>query len=63
MKKAYLKALKVIDSCKNSFHVTATYNYIWNFESLFSKNKGCENLVKKLHERCLRKRKLVENRQ
>ena len=31
MNKAYKKALKVIDSCKNSAHIHAAFNYIWNF--------------------------------
>lgn len=61
MKKAYEKALKVIDSCKNYIHITATYNYIWNFKALFIDKKDCKKLTKKLYNRCHRKRQLVQN--
>tara|TARA_R110000824_G_scaffold17131_1_gene69961 strand:- start:280 stop:468 length:189 start_codon:yes stop_codon:yes gene_type:complete len=62
MKKAYEKALKVIDSCKNTLHTMGAYNYIWNFNKLFTNNKGCKELTRKLHARCARKRKMVESR-
>mgnify|MGYP003641649778 CR=1 FL=1 len=58
MKNAYLKALLVIDSCKNTLQTLGAYNYIWNFSKLFVDSKGC----KELHARCSRKRKMVENK-
>jgi hypothetical protein len=62
MNKAYKKALEVIDSCKNSKHTMSAYNYIWNFNKLFLNEKGCEELTRKLHSKCSKKRKMVENR-
>jgi len=59
MKKAYIKAIEVIDSCKTSRHITAAYNYIWNFRKLFENKPGCKKLTKILHNRCYRKRKTV----
>ena len=59
MKEAYIKAIKVINSCKNYQHVMNAYNYIWNFRKLFDGKKGCEELAKKLHERCYKKRKII----
>ena len=38
------------------------YNYIWNFSKLFVDKKGCKELTRKLHARCARKRKIVENK-
>tara|TARA_Y100001963_G_scaffold4000_1_gene5235 strand:- start:499 stop:750 length:252 start_codon:yes stop_codon:yes gene_type:complete len=61
MNKAYKKALKVIDSCKNSAHIHAAFNYIWNFERLFSNNKTCAELTKRLRNKCTNKRKTVGN--
>lgn len=61
MKKAYEKAIKVIESCKNSSQITCAYNYIWNFRALFTDIKGCKELTKKLHDRCFRKRKSLGN--
>ena len=61
MKKAYIKALKIIDSCKNSQHVMCAYNYIWIFRRLFEDKKGCKELTAKLHDKCYKKRKMVEN--
>ena len=62
MNKAYKKALKVIESCTNTAQVRSAFNYIWNFEQLFSKNKTCSELTKKLRSRCARKRKTLENK-
>ena len=62
MKNAYFKALMVIDSCKNTIQTLGAYNYIWNFNKLFVDNKGCTELTRKLHARCARKRKMVENK-
>lgn len=61
MKKAYEKALKVIDSCTNQYHVITTYNYIWNFRRLYANNKTCVELTKKLHNKCRKKRKILGN--
>jgi len=62
MKEAYKKAIQVIDSCLNSTHTFAAYNYIWNFSKLFSDKRGCKELTRKLHARCSNKRKTVEAR-
>jgi hypothetical protein len=62
MKEAYKKAIQVIDSCENSTHTLAAYNYIWNFNKLFSDRVGCKSLTRKLHARCSNKRKTVEAR-
>jgi|TARA_R100001509_G_C4722451_1_gene166991 hypothetical protein len=62
MNKAYKKALAVIDSCNNTQQVYAAFNYIWNFERLFYKNKTCKDLTKRLRSRCARKRKSLESR-
>ena len=62
MKKAYKKALAVIESCTDSTHTMAAYNYIWNFNKLFFEENGCKELTRKLHARCARKRKMVENK-
>jgi len=62
MDKAYKKAIKVIDSCNNSVQTLSAYNYIWNFNKLFLKERGCKELTRKLHARCSRKRKIVEER-
>ena len=62
MKDAYFKALIVIDSCKTSLQTLGAYNYIWNFSKLFVDKKGCKELTRKLHARCARKRKIVENK-
>ena len=59
MNKAYKKALQVIDSCENSQQIHAAFNYIWNFERLFSENKTCKELTTRLRKRCARKRKTV----
>ena len=61
MKKAYEKALKVIDGCINSRQTLAAYNYIWNFNRLFIDKKGCKELTRRLHVRCARHRKRMEN--
>jgi hypothetical protein len=62
MKKAYKKALKVIDSCVNTAQLRSAFNYIWNFEQLFSKNKTCTELVKRLRSKCTKKRKMMESK-
>ena len=62
MKKAYEKALKVIDGCINSRQTLAAYNYIWNFNRLFINENGCKELTRKLHAKCAKKRKMVENK-
>ena len=62
MEKAYKKALKVIDSCINTQQTLTAYNYIWLFRRLFFEDKGCQELVRKLHARCSRKRKILEKR-
>ena len=59
MKKSYIKAIKVINSCKTSKHVMGTYNYIWNFRRLFANESGCKELTSKLHNRCYKKRKII----
>jgi len=61
MKKAYEKALTVIDSCKNPKQTLSAYNYIWLFNNLFKNSTGCTELTRKLHARCSKKRKIVEN--
>ena len=61
MKKAYEKAIKVINSCTNYKHVISAYNYIWNFRRLYANNKICKELTEKLHERCYKKRKILGN--
>lgn len=60
MKKAYEKALKVIDSCVNSPQTMSAYNYIWNFNRLFIDKKGRKELTRKLHAKCALKRRIVE---
>ena len=60
MKKAYKKAISVINSCVNSALTMSAYNYIWNFNRLFIDNKGCKELTRKLHAKCSHKRKMVE---
>tara|TARA_A100001515_G_scaffold139730_2_gene134661 strand:+ start:2204 stop:2398 length:195 start_codon:yes stop_codon:yes gene_type:complete len=62
MKKAYIKALKVIRSCNNSSHIMGAYNFIYNFRILFGKLTGCNELTKKLMEKCALQRKIVEGR-
>jgi|TARA_R110000744_G_scaffold105586_1_gene201754 hypothetical protein len=62
MKESYKKATKVIDSCENPVHTLGAYNYIWNFNKLFMDKKGCKELTRKLHARCSRKRKILENK-
>ena len=62
MKEAYIKALQIIDSCKTYQHVMVAYNYIWNFRKLFDNKKGCRQLTSKLHDRCYRKRKILESK-
>jgi hypothetical protein len=59
MKESYIKAIKVINSCKTSKHVMGTYNYIWNFRRLFANESGCKELTSKLHNRCHKKRKMI----
>ena len=61
MKKAYNKALKVIDSCTNYTQVMTAYIYIWNFRKLFADEIGCKELTRKLHDKCSNKRKTVES--
>ena len=62
MKKAYTKALRVIYSCNNSSHIIGAYNFIHNFRVRFGKWQGCDELTKKLMEKCALKRKTVENK-
>ena len=62
MKKAYEKALKVIDSCMNSSQTMSAYNYIWIFNRLFIAKKQCKELTRILLARCAKKRKMVENK-
>ncbi len=59
MKEAYIKAIKVIESCKTSTHIMAAYNYIWNFRKLFANEKDIKVLTEKLHTRCYSKRKRI----
>jgi hypothetical protein len=59
MKEAYIKAIKVINSCKTSLHITVAYNYVWNFSKLFANENGAKVLSNKLHERCNRRRKIL----
>jgi|TARA_B110000908_G_C10257787_1_gene456826 hypothetical protein len=59
MKEAYIKGIKVINSCKNYLQVMTTYNYIHNFRVAFGNRKGCEELTQKLYERCHKKRKIT----
>ena len=61
MKKAYIKAIEVINSCENSSQVMSAYNYIHNFRVLFGNNSGCDKLAKKLMEKCAIQRKRVGN--
>jgi len=60
MKKAYEKAIKVIDSCITTNHTLSAYNYIWNFNKLFVETTGCKELTRKLHRKCAIKRKMIE---
>lgn len=62
MKEAYKKAVQVIDSCVNTVHTLAAYNYIWNFSKLFSDSRGCKELTRKLHAKCSNKRKMIETK-
>jgi len=62
MEKAYKKAISVIKSCINTRHTLSAYNYIWLFKKLYEKEVGCQELVRKLHARCSRKRKILENK-
>ena len=62
MNKAYKKALEVIKSCTNSAQTMSAYNYIWNFNKLFTDKKGCKELTRKLHAKCALKRRMVENK-
>tara|TARA_R110000823_G_C15534833_1_gene457307 strand:- start:147 stop:341 length:195 start_codon:yes stop_codon:yes gene_type:complete len=57
MKESYIKAIKVIYSCKNFAQITSAYNYIHNFRVLYGGQNGCKELTSKLHERCNKKRK------
>jgi len=61
MKKAYIKAIKVIMSCENSSQVMSAYNYIHNFRVLFGEYTGCSKLTKTLMEKCALQRKKVGN--
>ena len=56
MKEAYIKGIKIINSCTNIKHILATYNYLWNFKQLFKNENGSLLLTKKLYERCYRQR-------
>jgi len=62
MKKAYIKALKVVRSCNNSAQITGAYNFIYNFRILFGRLRGCNELTQKLMEKCAIQRKIVENK-
>ena len=62
MNKAYKKAIAVIESCNNMQQVYSAFNYIWNFERLFSNNEASPKLVKRLRTLCARKRKSLENK-
>ena len=62
MNKAYKKALAVIESCENQSQIHSAFNYVWNFERLFSNNKTCMALTKRLRSCCARKRKSLENK-
>ena len=62
MEKAYKKAINVIESCINPQHTLVAYNYIWLFKKLFLKETGSHELVRKLHAKCSRKRKILENK-
>ena len=61
MEKAYKKAIAVIESCENSSQTLVAYNYIWLCNNLFKNQVGCKELTRKLHAKCSRKRKTVEN--
>ena len=61
MNKAYIKAIEVILSCKNSAQVMSAYNYIHNFRVLFGEYKGCRKLTSTLMEKCALQRKKVGN--
>ena len=62
MKKAYEKAIQVINSCENSAQVHSAFNYIWNFEQLFAENKTCAELTKRLRTKCAQKRQMIGNK-
>ena len=57
MKEAYIKGIKIINSCTNYLQVLTAYNYIHNFRVAFGSNEGCDELTKKLQEKCNIKRK------
>jgi hypothetical protein len=61
MKEAYIKGIKIINSCITTAQVMNAYNYIWNFRKLFSDEIGCIELTAKLHARCYTKRTRVKN--
>ena len=62
MKKAYIKALKVVRSCNSDAHIMGAYNFIHNFRVNFGNLRGCDELTKKLMEKCALQRKIVQGR-
>tara|TARA_R110000744_G_scaffold198345_4_gene317590 strand:- start:2482 stop:2673 length:192 start_codon:yes stop_codon:yes gene_type:complete len=62
MEKAYKKAIDVIESCITSRHTLTAYNYIWLFKKLFNGHQGCDELTRRLHAQCSRKRKILESK-
>jgi len=62
MEKAYIKAINVIDSCVTTRHTLGAYNYIWLFKNLFNNMIGCNELTRRLHAQCSRKRKILESK-
>ena len=62
MKEAYNKALRVIDSCRTSTHLLGAYNYIHNFEKMYSDCDpiSYEKLIKQLKEYCFFKRAKIK---
>ena len=59
MKEAYIKGIKIINSCNNYLQVLTAYNYIHNFRVAFGDHAGCDKLTKKLQEKCNIKRKIT----
>ncbi len=60
MKKAYKKAIQVVESCENMLQLMSAFNYVYLFHSLYEHEVGCEKLTKLLRQRASRKRKKLE---
>jgi hypothetical protein len=56
MIKAYIKGLDIISSCKNTAHITASYNWIDNFRKIYGSIKETEKLI----EVCSLKRRALD---